>query len=121
METRSVLFGIVGLLIGGLIVSVAASLEAPKADHSDTHDMTMTQMTESLKDKTGDEYDKAFLEQMIAHHQSAVDMARLSAKNAKHDQIKTLSTNIITAQEKEITDMKGWQTKWGYHLHSTKD
>lgn len=51
---------------------------------------------------------------MIAHHQSAVDMAKLSASRAKHDEIKTLSNDIIAAQEKEISEMKMWQTDWNY-------
>jgi uncharacterized protein (DUF305 family) len=41
-------------------------------------------------------------------------MAELSAKNAKHEEIKTLSNDIIVAQEKEIATMKQWQMDWGY-------
>jgi uncharacterized protein (DUF305 family) len=51
---------------------------------------------------------------MIAHHEGAVEMAKLSAKNDKHNEIKTLSKNIISAQEKEISEMKQWQMDWGY-------
>ena len=76
--------------------------------------MTMTEIVALLKDKKGDDYDSAFINEMIAHHQSAVDMAKFSASNAKHNEIKQLSKDIITAQEKEISQMKQWQMDWGY-------
>jgi uncharacterized protein (DUF305 family) len=76
--------------------------------------MTMTQMVDSLKDKKGDDYDRAFIEEMIMHHQGAIDMAKLSAANAKHDEIKQLSNDVLSAQSKEIDMMQTWQTQWGY-------
>ena len=113
METKSLLYGIGGFILGGLIVSVAATtLNKPTTQNN--QETTMSQMTDSLKDKTGDAYDKAFIENMISHHQSAVDMAKLSASNAKHDEVKKLSSNIISAQEKEVSTMKQWRMDWGY-------
>jgi len=56
---------------------------------------------------------------MIDHHQSAVNMAQLSAKNAKHREIKQLSNDIIAAQEKEINQMQQWQKVWGYPVYSS--
>lgn len=125
MQTKPLLYGLVGFFIGGFIVSLAVTtFEKPKENHpinSNTSEKTMSQLVSSLKDKTGDDYDKVFIADMIAHHQSAVDMAKLSAGNAKHDEIKQLSQNIITAQEKEITEMKQWQKEWGYEMSSSKD
>ena len=108
METKSLLYGLIGFFIGGFIVSVAATT------FNKPTEMTMSQMVDSLQTKKGDDFDKAFLAGMIDHHQSAVDMAKLSAKNAKHDEIKKLSADILTAQSKEITMMQSWQTNWGY-------
>lgn len=71
-------------------------------------------MAAGLKGKTGDALDKQFLSDMIAHHQSALDMANLTAGRAKHDEIKTLSTNILTSQTTEIAQMKSYQSSWGY-------
>lgn len=110
METKSLLFGIIGLMLGGLIVSVAASMEKP----TKTEEMSMSQMTSMLADKKGDAYDEAFINSMIDHHQGAIDMASLSAENAKHEEIKQLSRDIIAAQEKEIAQMKQWRSTWGY-------
>lgn len=62
----------------------------------------------------GEEYDRIFLANMIAHHQGAVDMAKLALTNAKHQEIKTLATAIVSTQTSEITNMTAWQKTWGY-------
>jgi uncharacterized protein (DUF305 family) len=71
-------------------------------------------MMNQLNGKTGAAFDKAFLEQMIMHHQSAINMASSGKTNAQHQEIKDLTTNIITTQTKEIQQMKQWQNKWSY-------
>ncbi|MEI6481303.1 MAG: DUF305 domain-containing protein [Candidatus Saccharibacteria bacterium] len=71
-------------------------------------------MMKELNGKTGEAFDKAFLEQMIMHHQSAINMAAPGASNAKHQEIKDLTAAIISAQTKEITQMKQWQKDWKY-------
>ncbi len=120
METKPLLYGLVGFFIGGFVVSLAAvTFNRPAADHGHNSaagnhtGMAMGHMA-ALIGKTGDDYDKAFLADMIAHHQDAVDMSKLSAANAKHDEIKQLSDAITDAQRKEIAQMKQWQIDWGY-------
>lgn len=109
METKPLLYGIIGFMIGGLLVAVAATtFNKPQPDG-----MTMDAMVASLKDKTGDDYDAAFIAEMIDHHQGAIDMAKLSETRASHQEIKDLSKAIITAQEQEIAEMKQWQQMWG--------
>ena len=69
-------------------------------------------------DLKGEDYDRMFLANMIAHHQGAVDMANLALASAKHQEIKDMANNIISAQTKEIGDMQSWQTAWGYPASS---
>lgn len=120
MQTKPLLYGLIGFFVGGLLVAVAATTfnkpeeKQSTATKTSTSSMSMDSMTADLEGKTGDEFDKAFIADMIAHHEGAVAMAKLSAANAKHDEIKTLSNDIITAQEKEISEMKQWQSDWGY-------
>ncbi len=84
-------------------------------DHSAMGMMdSMAGMTAELEGKTGDDFDKAFVEQMIMHHQSAIDMAAPGEQNAEHQEIKDLTKAIISAQTKEIQQMKQWQQEWGY-------
>lgn len=79
----------------------------------------MAGMVNDLKGKTGDEFDKAFLSGMIAHHQEAIDMSTPAVTNAYHQEVKTLASNIITAQTHEISQMRNWQTLWGYKNQSS--
>lgn len=91
-----------------------ATTNEQRPEATDHNSMSMMDMNKQLEGLSGDEYDKAFIEMMITHHEGAVDMAELSASRAKHDEIKQLSQAIITAQDKEIADMKQWQQDWGY-------
>lgn len=132
MKRESILYGIIGLLSGLLIAGATVVLAVNNdnhtmmnmmgmdtshshADEAQSHsDMSMGEMTEQLKNKSGDEFDKAFIEMMISHHEGAVDMAKLIPDRAKHTEIKQLGEAIITAQTKEISDMQQWQKDWGY-------
>lgn len=122
MQTKPLLYGLIGFFIGGFIVSVAATTfdkPSEQADSNTSMSASMQMSADSLKGKTGDDFDAAFISEMIAHHQGAIDMAKLSAQNAKHNEIKQLSNDIISAQEKEIAQMKQWQKDWGYATSST--
>jgi len=80
--------------------------------------MSMDNMVSSLQGISGDDFDEAFITQMISHHQGAIDMANLAKQNAKHDEIKNLADDIVSAQTKEISQMKSWQNAWGYSSSS---
>lgn len=60
---------------------------------------------------TGNQLDAMFVTGMIPHHQSAIDMARLGESSAKHEEIKTLSANIIESQQAEIEQMNTLATE----------
>lgn len=72
----------------------------------------MDGMMANLKGKTGDEFDKAFLSEMIVHHQGAVEMAQAVLKNSDRPELIKLANDIMTAQRKEITMMQEWQNTW---------
>ncbi len=81
----------------------------------------MADMNNALKGLSGDEFDKKFLELMIEHHQGAIDMAKPGATNAYHQEVKNLTAAIISAQTREIEQMKQWQKVWGYASNDSMD
>ena len=81
-------------------------------DHGAASDMST--MTSELQNLSGDEFDKKFIELMIQHHQSAIDMAKPGANNASHQELKNLTNAIVSAQTNEIQQMQQWQQEWGY-------
>lgn len=74
----------------------------------------MVEMQNKLQGLRGEAYDKEFLKQMILHHEQAVEMSQFAATNAKHQEIKDLAADVISAQTTEIEQMKQWQKEWGY-------
>lgn len=137
MKKESITYGIIGLLVGILITGFTAgyatnhgssgmmramgfndekvhTLSSQMHGNDENASMTMSGMVSGLQGKTGDDFDKAFVSEMIDHHQGAIDMAKLAEKNAKHDEVKSLAKDIIAAQTSEITKMKSWELEWGY-------
>lgn len=113
MNKKAIIGLIIGLVIGiGGTIGVITLVNSNAAKENSS--MSMADMNTELKGKTGDEFDRAFIEMMIEHHQGAIDMAILAKSNAKHDEIKTLSQDIISAQTNEISKMQQWQMDWGY-------
>lgn len=123
-------FVVIGIVIGALFMSIisledgeeqVASKESVQdqshhqmSEAGSQQGMTMDDMVQILKDKSGDEYDKAFLIEMISHHEGAIEMAKMSQKQAKHEELRELSNTIMLTQEAEVKMMKEWQKEWGY-------
>lgn len=57
--------------------------------------------------------DIAFAQQMIPHHQQAVDMAKLVSGRTTNAKVIDLAGRIENAQDPEIQQMTGWLTTWG--------
>lgn len=77
-----------------------------------TSGMAMDMGDMRVSDDTRMPFDQRFLAAMIGHHQGAIDMAREALTQAEHSEIKQLAQEIITAQEREIAQMRGWQQQW---------
>jgi uncharacterized protein (DUF305 family) len=54
----------------------------------------------------GNKTDAAFISDMTAHHQGAIEMARIAQKKAEHSEIRKLADDIVAAQEGEISAME---------------
>ncbi len=64
------------------------------------------------KNQNRNEADRAFIEMMIPHHQSAIEMAQLADGRAKNPEIQALTVNVIRDQEREIAQMREWYKDW---------
>lgn len=54
-----------------------------------------------------------FVTGMIAHHQGAIDMAKVVLEHGADPEIRKLAQDIIAAQEGEIAFMRDWLAKNG--------
>ena len=57
-------------------------------------------------------FDKAFIDAMIPHHQSAIEMAQVALEKSKNPNIKELAEDIVSAQQQEIEQMTRWRQQW---------
>jgi len=69
-------------------------------------------MNASLEPLKGAEFEQSFLQQMIQHHRSAVEMAKLVSDHTKRPELRELGDKIITAQQQEIDQMTKWLADW---------
>lgn len=124
MNTNTLIIALIALVIGGSSGYLVAGSQAPNPNehmmgngtimHNSQMGMgdAMSGMMLELEGKTGDAFDKAFLSEMIMHHEGAVLMAEAALENAKHPEIKDMANAIISAQTTEIEQMKEWQSSW---------
>lgn len=61
---------------------------------------------QALEDATGVEASRLFLEQMIVHHEGAIDMAQAEVDNGENADVIALAEDIIASQTAEITTME---------------
>ena len=72
--------------------------------------MGMTIEPRSLADEKP--FDRAFIDNMLPHHRSAIQMAEVARDKSQNPRIEKLATNIVEAQEREISQMKQWRVQW---------
>lgn len=128
-STKAIIGAGTGSLILGLLIGYAAGAGSHKTSdivvetvpmssmdmNHDIHGMmagSMDSMTANMEGKTGEELEKAFLDDMIVHHEGAVAMAELLLKGTKRPELVKLANDIITAQTGEIAQMKAWREEW---------
>ena len=57
-------------------------------------------------------FDRAFIDAMIPHHRSAIEMAKVANQESENPRIKELAQNIVSAQKWEIEQMRRWREQW---------
>jgi len=72
--------------------------------------MGMMEDPQSLADEKP--FDRAFIDNMLPHHRSAIQMANVALEESDNPQIEDLAGNIIEAQEREISQMQTWRENW---------
>jgi uncharacterized protein (DUF305 family) len=82
-----------------------AGMDHSNMDHG-SMGMGSGEMARQMVMENGKYSDERFIDAMVPHHQGAIEMAKVALKNAKHEEIKELSHNIISSQQAEIEELK---------------
>jgi len=115
-KTQLVAFGLIIILLTFVILllndksqnKVDSSAETSQNSQSDKQTSSM------YANMTGDQFDKAYLTDMIAHHQGALNMASQARELATKAEIRTLADAILSSQATEVQQMMDWQQEWNY-------
>ena len=62
--------------------------------------------------READEFDRAFIDMMIPHHEGAIRMAREELADGENPTLRGLAEDIIAAQRREIEQMRKWRAAW---------
>ena len=94
---------LLGLVLIGIAGVTAAACGGSKS----------TASPESTSADSAVPFDRAFIDAMVPHHQSAIAMARAAKIAGLSDpELVKVADNIVTSQQAEIDDMRGWRERW---------
>ena len=60
---------------------------------------------QKLMDASGADFDRMWLQMMIAHHQGGVEMAEAVLARSDHPQVRALAEGMVQLQQKELDYM----------------
>ena len=86
----------------------AAAMSSPGSKA--LHDSMMKGMSGMHDMKMTGDTDRDFAMMMIQHHQQAIDMSRAQLKYGKNADIRKKAQEIVDTSEKDIAELKKWQS-----------
>jgi len=78
----------------------------------DMHGATMDMEQDIRNLESASDFDRAFLEAMIVHHEMAVEASEIVVAGEVRAEIKTLAEGVIADQRAEIQQMEAWLASW---------
>src|SRR5438876_8872367 len=69
-------------------------------------------MNASLEALKGADFEQSFLQQMIQHHRSGIEMAKLASAQTTRTELRDFAAKMIALQQQEIDKMSGWLKSW---------
>ena len=110
MRSHRPAFTVVAALAGALVLlGCGGNGERPVATVSTSHPSA----TASSPARSFNDADVMFAQQMIPHHQQAIEMAQMAPSHTQNPKVRALAAKIEAAQAPEIKTMTGWLQAWG--------
>lgn len=100
-------------MMNGMANHNAMVMDANSAMPDANHGMSdMMSRMKSDPNAASAPYDLQFIDTMIAHHEGAVEMAKMIDGKTQRSELKGFAQKIIADQNKEIAHMNEWREKW---------
>jgi uncharacterized protein (DUF305 family) len=58
------------------------------------------------------EFDQLYIDMMMPHHQSVIALAQAAGDRLTDERLQSIAANIITAQQAEIAELRGYREQW---------
>ena len=95
----------------GTMTPIKKDLEAEHGEHMSGGGHGSAEM-DPEKLRTAEPFDREFIDMMIPHHEDAVTMANEELEKGENDTLLKLAEDIISAQNREIEQMRKWREEW---------
>ncbi|MEV7528215.1 DUF305 domain-containing protein [Agrococcus sediminis] len=107
-------------LTTALVLTGCSSSPDAEPATSPTAAETAPAATSGADASEGNQHDVTFLENMIPHHQQAIDMSDIVlAKDGVDERVADLAERIRAAQQPEIEEMAALLEEWGYEVDAS--
>ncbi|MCX2946774.1 DUF305 domain-containing protein [Lentzea sp. NEAU-D7] len=106
-------FGVAGVAAAALLAGCGGDMAGMQ------HGSTAPAPSAAGQQDGHNEQDVEFAQDMIGHHQQALDMAAMVPGKSTDPKVTDLGRRVAAAQEPEIKKMTEWLTKWGAAPAST--
>lgn len=96
------------------IAAAALFAASPLVSRALAHDPSgkVDPMNAALQPLKGAEFEQSFLQQMLQHHRSGIEMAKLVRDQTKRPELQQFADKMIASQQQEIEKMTGWLKDW---------
>ncbi len=101
------------LAILGLVAAIAVGFGLGFLANQFLHDDSVTPVAGSV--------DVGFAQDMIEHHDQAVEMSAIAIANASDPLVRDFAYDLLTTQQNQIGQMTGWLALWNQPVVSTAD
>lgn len=104
------------LALSGVLAACGGGGDEDTAQETTAQNTTTEQTQHSAEPAAAADFNDAdvtFVQTMIPHHEQALEMSKMAAKNVSRDEVKKLAADIEAAQQPEIEKMRGWLKTWG--------
>lgn len=89
-----------------------APLSSMSGDHGAMPGMSAEMGATPAELNAAPEFDRAFLDAMVPHHQGAIAMAKQEVAKGRDSELRRIARRIIEAQTREIAKMQTWRKEW---------
>lgn len=113
-QSKSIFITVVIVTITLVIALIAFLLGAQSRQSDSRPTSTADSSIARFATLKGDAFDEAYLADMLAHHEGAVNMAEMIGPGTERAELREFGADIIEVQSKEMLQMQQWQKDWGY-------